>query len=70
MPYVASYIATNTAKRQQFKHDDVNVFYKLIINAPYIKTIENVARFTDIHLLNNMKAHNLAEKPLCVTFCV
>ena len=34
-PYVASYIANNTAKRQQFKHDDVKkAFYKLMNNAP------------------------------------
>ena len=44
-PYVAGYIANNTAKRQQYKHDDVkNSFDKLMNNAPYGKTIENVAR--------------------------
>ena len=64
-PYVASYIANNTAKRQQFKHDNVKkAFYKLMNNAPYGKTIENVARRTDIRLLNDMeKARRLAEKP-------
>ena len=69
-PYVASYIANNTSKRQQLKHDDVkNDFYKLINNAPYGKTIDNVARRTDIRLLNNMeKARKLAEKPHCVDF--
>ena len=40
-------------------------------NAPYGKTIENVARRTDIRLLNNMeKARRLAEKPHCVDFRV
>ena len=35
-PYVASDIAINTAKRQQFKHDNVKkAFYKLMNNAPY-----------------------------------
>ena len=35
-PYVASYIANNIAKRQQFKHDDgKKVFYKLMNIAPY-----------------------------------
>ena len=49
--YVASYIANNTAKRQQFKHDDVKkAFYKLMNNAPYGKKIENVARRTEIRL--------------------
>ena len=67
-PYVASYIANNTAKRQQFKHDQVKTaFYKLMNNALYGKTIENVAWRTDIGLLNDMeKAQRLAEKPHCV----
>ena len=40
-------------------------------NAPYGKTIENVARRTDIRLLNDMeKARMLAEKPHCVDFRV
>ena len=38
-------------------------------NAPYGKTIENVAQRTDIRLLNDMeKARKLAEKPHCVNF--
>ena len=71
-PYVAGYIAKNTEKRKQFKHDDVKkAFYKLMNNAPYGKTIENVARRTDIRLLNDMeKARKLAEKPHCVDFRV
>ena len=71
-PYVAGYIANNTEKRKQFKHDDVNkAFYKLMNNTPYGKTIENVARRTDIKLLNDMeKARRLAEKPHCVDFRV
>ena len=71
-PYVAGYIANNTEKRKQFKHDDVKkAFYKMINNAPYGKTIENVARRTDIRLLNDMeKALKLAEKPHCVDFRV
>ena len=40
-------------------------------NAPYGKTIENVARRTDICLLNDIEmARNLAEKPHCVDFRV
>ena len=71
-PYVVGYIANNTEKRKQFKHDDVKkAFYKLINNAPYRKTIENVARRTDIRLLNDMeKARKLAEKPHSVDFRV
>ena len=71
-PYVASYIANNTAKRQQFKHDDVKkAFSKLMNNALYGKTIENVARQTDIRLLNDMEnPRRLAEKPHSVDFRV
>ena len=71
-PYVASYIAINSAKRQQFKHDDVKMaFFKLINNAPYGKTIKNVARRTNIRLLNDMeKAQRLADKPDCADFRV
>ena len=71
-PYVAEYIANNTEKQKQFKHDDVEkTFYKLMNNAPYGKTIENVARRTDIRLLNHMeKARKRAEKPHCVDFRV
>ena len=40
-------------------------------NSPYGKTIENVARRSDIRLLNDMgKAHKLAEKLHCVDFQV
>ena len=40
-------------------------------NAPYRKKIENVARRTDIRLLNDMwMARRLAEKPHCVDFRV
>ena len=40
-------------------------------NAPYGKSIDNVARRTDIRLLNEMeKARMLAEKPHCVYFRV
>ena len=71
-PYIAGYIAKNTEKRKQFKHDDVkNTFHKLMNNAPYGKMIENVARRKDIKLLNDMeKACKLAEKPHCVDFRV
>ena len=42
--YVAGYIANNTEKRKQFKHVDVKkASDKLMNNAPYGKTIENVA---------------------------
>ena len=38
-------------------------------NAPYGKTIENLARRTNIRLLNDMKkAQKIAETPHCVDF--
>ena len=60
---VATYIANNIAKRQQFKHDNVKkVFYKLMNNALYGATIVNVARQTDICNFDDMeKARRLAE---------
>ena len=55
-PYFARYIANNTAKRQQFKNDDVKkALYKLIKNAPYGEIIENLARRTGICLLNGIE---------------
>ena len=64
-PYVAGYIANNMEKQKQFKHDDVKkALDKLMNNAPYWKTIENVARRTDIKQLNDKdKTRKLAEKP-------
>ena len=58
--------------RKQFKHDDVKTaFYKLMNNTPYEKTIENVARRTNIRLLNEInKARKLTEKQHCVDFRV
>ena len=71
-PYIASYIASNTSKCQQFKHDNAKkAFYKLMNNAPYGKTIVNVARKPDIRLLNDMaKACRLTKKIHCVDFSV
>ena len=65
-------LQTTQAKRQQFKHDDVKkAFYKLMDNAPYGKTIENVTLGTHIRLLNDMeKARRLAKQPHCVEFRV
>ena len=71
-PYGASYIANNTAKRQQFKHDNVNkVFYKLMNNTPDGNTIEHGARRTEIRLLNDMEnGQRLAKMPHYVDFRV
>ena len=44
-------------------------FFKLMNNAPYCKTIEYVAKRTDIRLIVGVqKAVKLAEKPHCIDF--
>ena len=69
-PYFEPYIRNNTEKRKQCKNDEVRRnFYKLMNNAPYGKTIENVAKRSDIRLVTDEDAaRRLAEKPHCVDF--
>ena len=69
-PYVASYIAKYNYKSKQFKHDDVQkAFTKLMNSAPFGKTIENLARRTDIRMLNDtVKARKHIEKRHCADF--
>ena len=71
-PYFAPYIAHNSQRRKENKDDPTKKdFYKLINNAPYGKTIENVARRSDIRLCNDMnKARKLSEKPHCIDWRV
>ena len=70
--YFEPYIRNNTQKRALHKNDpnDKN-FYKLLNNAVFGKTIENVAKRSDIRLVNEEeKARQLAEKPHCLDFRV
>ena len=51
-PYFEPYINNNTQKQRQCKTDEVKRnFYKLMNNAPYGKTIENLAKRSDIRLV-------------------
>ena len=67
-PYYKPYITHNTEQRNLFKDDPtLKDFYKLLNNAIYGKTIENVAKRSDVRLLNVMeKAKKLSEKPHCI----
>ena len=67
---LADYIKFNTDKRAAARLDECfrNLF-KMMNNAPFGKTIENVAKRTAIKVLTDMeKARRLAEKPQCINF--
>ena len=57
-------------RRQQFDGDETQqLFIKLMNNASYGKTIENVGKQTDIHFMSDdTKAYRLTEKPHCIEF--
>ena len=64
------YIDYNTKQRAASGTDECKrAFYKMMNNAPYGKTIENVGKRTDIRLLTDLdQARRLAEKPHCIDF--
>ena len=61
---LADYIKFNTGQRAAAGKDEcIRTFFKMIINAPYGKTIENVGKRTIIKVLIDMeKARRMAEK--------
>lgn len=67
-PYIKGYIQNNTTRRFKHRNDETKKnFYKLMNNAPYGKTIENVAKRTNIMLVTDPeKMRKLAEKPHCI----
>ena len=67
---LANYIKFNTDKRAAARLDEcLRNLFKMMNNAPYGKTIENVAKRTAIKVLTDMeKARRLAEKPQCINF--
>ena len=54
LAYLAVYIKNNTERRYANRNDETKKnFYKLMNNSPYGKTIENVAKRSNIKLLTS-----------------
>ena len=68
LAYLARYIKNNTERRYANRNDKTKKnFYKLMNNSPYGKTIDNVAKRSNIKLLTSLeKMRKLAEQPHCI----
>ena len=68
-PWLASYIQKNQDLRAAARTDFEKDFFKLMNNAVYGKTCENIKKRTDIRLLiDEKKAQKLVQKPNCLGF--
>jgi hypothetical protein len=56
--WLQPYIAFNTEKRKQAKTDFEKDFFKLMNNAPYGKTMEDVKNHMDFELVTDVKRYN------------
>jgi len=67
--YLAPYILYNTEKRQQARSDFEKDLYKLLSNAVYGKTIEQLRKRTHIKLISDPnEAKRYIRKPTCQSF--
>ena len=67
--YLAPYILFNTEKRQQARSDFEKDLYKLLSNAVYGKTIEQLRKRTHIKLISDPnQAKRFIRKPTCQSF--
>ena len=65
--WMRPYIQMNTDLRAAAKNDMEKDFHKLMNNAVYGKTCENMRKRTDIRLINDVqKAAKLLDKPHCM----
>ena len=61
LAYLAGYIKNNTERRYANRDDETKKdFYNLMNNSPYGKTIENVAKRSNIKLLTSLEKHTKA----------